>query len=289
MRIAMFQGPAAPDVVTAADEVALAATNAAKAGAQILVCSELTCTGYRETAVTEPRPGGAAPGPIAASMAAAARSASIAIAYGYVERVDAAGDRPRLHNAVAVVGPDGHVLAHYRKTHLYRPPHDAVAAPDDHRFTPGDDLVVQFPLGGLTCGVLICYDVEFPEAVRAHAVAGTDWLLVPTALARPDDHVATMLVPARAMESGLFVTYVNRTGEEPGRAGGPPIAYCGLSCTVAPDGVELVRAAAAPELLVTDLDPARLAAARERTPYLRDRRTDLYGPALDRRRDTESR
>lgn len=276
MRVALLQGPAADDVDGALTEVADGAHAAAAAGARILVCAELTCTGYRDGTGPELGPDRATPGPIARAMSAAARDAGITIAYGYAERSGASTDGPT-YNAVAVVDADGAVRAHYRKTHLYRPPADDPDAPDDTRFTPGDRLVTQFSLGELTCGILICYDVEFPEAVRAHALAGTDWLLVPTALAAPDDHVATTLVPARAIESQLFITYVNRVGREPGGRPHTWVTYCGRSCAVAPDGTELARAGAAgADLLVTDLDPALLARSRRRNRYLRDRRPELY-------------
>ena len=275
MRIAMFQGPAAPDVAGSLAEVASAASDAAAAGAAILVCSELTCTGYREDRAAERRPDGGQRGPIAQALARVAHETGVAIAYGYTEAYGS-GDGARQRNAVAVIGSGGDVLAHYRKTHLYRPPDGVAGSPDDSPFVPGTEPVVQFPFGGLTCGVLICYDVEFPEAVRAHALAGTDWLLVPTALAHPDTHVATVLVPARAIESQLFISYVNRVGEEVRHPGGDPIAYCGLSCTVAPDGADPVRADERPGVVVADLDPARLAVSRQHNPYLRDRRPELY-------------
>ncbi|WP_182358382.1 nitrilase-related carbon-nitrogen hydrolase [Tomitella gaofuii] len=290
MRVALLQGPESTDVDGALAEVAASARSAAESGAVILVCSELTCTGYRRSLSPEPRPDDDAAGPIGRTMAQAARESGIAIAYGYVEQAadggSAVGGAGRaLYNAVAVVGADGALLAHYRKTHLYRPAgddaHPSVGGnPDDAHFTPGDDPVVQFPLGGLTCGILICYDVEFPEAVRAHALAGTDWLLVPTALAYPDDHVARILVPARAVESQLFIVYVNRIGQEPGASTGAPVTYyCGHTCAVAPDITEFARAGDEAELLVVDLDPELLARSRRRNTYLRDRRTDLYGAA----------
>lgn len=292
MRVALLQGPEAVEFDAALAEVAASARAAAESGAAILVCSELTATGYRGPLRPEPRPGAGTPGRIGRTMAQAARDAGIALAYGYVEQgrggdgeAGRTGAPAPLYNAVAVLGPDGAPLAHYRKTHLYRPPVADDAGPgappdgpDDSRFTPGDEPVVQFALGGLTCGVLICYDVEFPEAVRAHALAGTDWLLVPTALAYPDDHVARILVPARAVESQLFVTYVNRIGQEPpAREGGPVTYYCGHTCAVAPDSTEFARAGDGAELLVVDLDPELLARSRRRNTYLRDRRPGLYG------------
>lgn len=278
MRVALLQGPGAADADGALAEVVAAARSAADSGAEILVCSELTCTGYRQPLSPESRDG-----PLGRAMAEAARASSIAIAYGYVESAESGlstGPGAALYNAVAVVGPGGALLAHYRKTHLY--------GPFDHRFTPGDDLVVQFELGGLTCGILICYDVEFPEAVRAHALAGTDWLLVPTALAYPDDHVARILVPARAIENQVFITYVNRIGQEQatdgddrGSSTDTVTYYCGHTCAVAPDGTEFARAGDGSELLVVDLDPELLARSRERNTYLEDRRVDLYVRAAE--------
>ncbi|MGV7591986.1 nitrilase-related carbon-nitrogen hydrolase, partial [Mycobacterium kansasii] len=76
----------------------------------------------------------------------------------------------------------------------------------------GDELPVTFPLGGLTCGLLICYDVEFPEAVRAHAEAGTDLLLIPTGLMEPFGRIAEQVVPVRAFESQLYIAYTNHCG-----------------------------------------------------------------------------
>ncbi|GAA4823554.1 nitrilase-related carbon-nitrogen hydrolase [Tomitella cavernea] len=291
MRVALLQGPESVDVDGALAEVAASARSAAESGAVILVCSELTSTGYRRPLSPEPRPDGDAAGPIGRTMSQAARESGIAIAYGYVEQGrgggTGGGEDRALYNAVAVVGADGALLAHYRKTHLYRPAEEDArpsvgGAPDDAHFTPGDDPVVQFSLGGLTCGILICYDVEFPEAVRAHALAGTDWLLVPTALVYPDDHVARILVPARAVESQLFISYVNRIGQEPGAFEGSPVTYyCGHTCAVAPDSTEFARAGDEAELLVVDLDPELLARSRRRNTYLRDRRTDLYGTSGD--------
>ena len=69
-----------------------------------------------------------------------------------------------------------------------------------------------FEIGGLKAALLICYDVEFPESVRALALAGAELVIVPTALMQPFDVVAKTIVPARAYENQLFVAYANRCG-----------------------------------------------------------------------------
>ncbi|WP_433789727.1 carbon-nitrogen hydrolase family protein [Actinoplanes sp. CA-252034] len=243
------------DFLSRLTEVAAAASGA---GASLLVTPEMSATGYhlgRARTVELAQP---ADGPLTAAVAAIAARHGLAIVYGWPER---AGDT--VHNSVHLVDADGTVTARYRKTHLY-------GEIDRSVFTAGDDLVVQAKLGGLTVGLLVCYDIEFPETVRAHTLAGTELLVVPTALVRPWEFVARTLVPARAFESQLFIAYVNWHSPSPD-------GYCGLSTVVGPDGA--ARARQSGPLLIADLDRDALTAARRVTPYLADRRPGLYGGA----------
>jgi predicted amidohydrolase len=162
-----------------------------------------------------------------------------------------------------VIDRDGARLADYRKCHLFGEIDRAV-------FVTGDRLVVQFSLDDLTVGLLTCYDVEFPEAVRAHALAGADLLVVPTGLIIPFDLVSEVLVPARAYGSQVFIAYVNRCGVE------GELTYCGSSCVAAPDGRVLVRAGSDEELLVVDVDRDVLLSSRVVNTHLQDRRPELY-------------
>jgi predicted amidohydrolase len=255
VRIALHQSNAA-----GLARISSAAREAAARGARLLVTPELSLTGYALDDPAEHAEPAAGPG--AAGVSRIARQHGVAVAYGYPER----GEDGAVHNAVRLVGPDGETLANYRKTHLYGPY-------ETKHYTPGAHLPVQAELDGVRIGLLICYDVEFPEAVRAHALAGTDVLLVPTALMRPYEAVATTLVPARAMESQLYVAYANRVGRE-GESD-----FAGLSRLAAPDGTVSARAdGRSPALLVADADPAALSASRDHNPYLADRRPELYGP-----------
>ncbi|MEU1082853.1 carbon-nitrogen hydrolase family protein [Streptomyces sp. NPDC005908] len=261
MRTALLQSSGHPGHVAenlkALDD---AAVRAAAAGADLLVTSELFLTGYAVGddlgRLAEPADGDAAD-----AVAETAARHGIAVAYGYPER--AAGDT--VYNSVQLVAPDGTRLANYRKTHLYG------CFERDH-FTPGDRPVVQAELDGLTVGLMICYDVEFPENVRAHALAGTDLLLVPTAQLHPFQFVAESVVPVRAFENQMYIAYVNRVGPE------GDFEFVGLSTLAGPDGVARGRAGRGEELLLADVDPLFLAASREDNPYLLDRRPGLYGP-----------
>jgi len=259
VRVALLQGPAeTPDPDAGLAAVADAAARAAVAGARLLVTPEMSLTGYaigadRVAALAEP-----VPGPLTDRVAAIAAEHGLAIAVGLPVRTPAG-----VANTVVVVDSDGSLLAGYAKAHLY-------GDVDRDAFVPGDVGVVQFRLDGVVVGLLVCYDVEFPEAVRAHALAGTELLVVPTGLMDPYGHVGTVLVPARAYESQVFVAYTNRTGAE------GEFVYCGASCVIAPDGTELARAGRGEELLVADVDPAVLTASRRVNTHLADRRPELY-------------
>ncbi|MER5782755.1 carbon-nitrogen hydrolase family protein [Streptomyces mobaraensis] len=259
LRIALFQGPCGVPSSTDAALGALdaAARRAAESGARLLLTNELYLTGY---ALGDLVPDRAEPadGPGAEAVAAIAARHGLAIGYGYPERDGAA-----VYNALQLMGPQGTPLAHYRKTHLF-------GAYETTYFTPGVEAVVQAELDGVRLGLLICYDVEFPEPVRAHALAGTELLLAPTALMRPYEIVPQTIVPARAWESQLYIAYVNRCGTE------GEFAFAGLSCLAAPDGTVRARAGADEDLLVAEADPALLHRSRAENTYLADRRPELY-------------
>ncbi|KPI15838.1 Nitrilase/cyanide hydratase and apolipoprotein N-acyltransferase [Actinobacteria bacterium OK074] len=235
-----------------------AAGRAAAAGAGLLVTPEMFLTGYAIgdgiARLAEPADGDGAD-----AVADIAGRHGLAIAYGYPERAADA-----VFNSAQLISADGTRLANYRKTHLFGP------FERDH-FTPGEQPVVQAELAGLRVGIMICYDVEFPENVRAHALAGTDLLLVPTAQMHPFQFVAEAVVPVRAFENQLYVAYVNRVGRE------GEFDFVGLSTLAGPDGIARVRAGLGEELLLADVDAGLLAASRAANPYLTDRRPGLYG------------
>ncbi|MFI8931854.1 carbon-nitrogen hydrolase family protein [Streptomyces sp. NPDC053474] len=258
LRTALLQSSGRPGSVAANLKVLDgAAARAAAAGARLLVTPEMFLTGY---AIGDdvPRLAEPADGEAADAVAETAVRHGVAIAYAYPER-----DGEHVYNAVQLIGADGTRLANYRKTHLFG------CFERDH-FTPGEQPVVQAELDGVRIGLMICYDVEFPENVRAHALAGTDLLLVPTAQMHPFQFVAESVVPVRAFENQMYVAYVNRVGHE------DEFEFVGLTTLAGPDGVARARAGRGDELVFADADPEFLAASREANPYLRDRRPGLY-------------
>ena len=259
MRTALLQSSGRPGAVGENLKVLdAAAGRAAAAGALLLAAPEMFLTGYAIGddigRLAEP-----ADGESADAIADIAGRHGLAVAYGYPER-----DGETVFNSAQMISAEGIRLANYRKTHLFG------CFERDH-FTPGEQPVVQAELGGLTVGLMICYDVEFPENVRAHALAGTDLLVVPTAQMHPFQFVAESMIPVRAWENQLYVAYVNRVGQE------GEFDFVGLSALAGPDGIARARAGRGEELVFADADPAFLAASREANPYLKDRRPGLYG------------
>lgn len=269
LRIALYQGPGGVPATRQDSLRSLesAAQRAAASGARLLVTPELSLTGYalgdEVASLAEP-----ADGPGAQALAKIAERYEIAVLYGYPERADdvAGGLERNVYNSARLIGGDGVPLANYRKTHLF-------GGYEQGAFQPGDQTVVQAELDGFRLGLLICYDVEFPEVVRAHALAGTELLLVPTALMRPYEFVATTLIPTRAWENQLYLAYTNRYGPE------GDFTFAGLSALAAPDGTVRARAGVGEDLIVADVDLALLAASRAENTYLTDRRPELYDHA----------
>jgi nitrilase len=261
MKLALWQTVGFPaDVAANLAALERTAQSAAAAGAALLLCPECWLCGYNI---------GDAVGTLAESsdgasaqrIAAIARQHGIAIAYGYAERDP--GSR-HIYNAVQVIGADGAVLSHYRKTHLFG--RDERAA-----YRPGSNFEAPFDFGGFKIGLLICYDVEFPECVRSLALLGADALLVPTALTDEYAAVPNFIVPARSVENQIYVAYCNHAGVENG------MRFLGGSCLTGTDGKALVAAGAEDALIIGEISRRAQGAAAQTYPYRSDRRPELYG------------
>ena len=212
---------------------------AAARGAGLIVFPECALTGYRYvTAADALADAQTVPGPATERLGAVAAELDISIAVGLVER-----DGDRLFNCAALIGPTG-LLGVYRKTHL---PFQAV----DRFVEPGDlpFAVIDTPLGRL--GMLICFDLRFPEPARVLALAGAQIILNLTNLPPPGAPQPDFMFQTRAAENRVWLISASRVGQE----GGVP--YIGRSAIVNPEGEKLAEAGAEGEdLLVADIEPA---------------------------------
>jgi 5-aminopentanamidase len=254
----------------AANRAAAAAVigEAARRGAELVVLPELCDSGYVFTGEAEARAlaAPATDSPTLREWQDLAGRYATTIAGGFCEL----GDDGLVYNSAAVVGRDG-VLAVYRKAHLW----DA----EKLVFTPGDapPPVVGLPFGRV--GLMICYDLEFPEWVRLPALAGADLIAAPVnwpampvpAGERPCDVVR---VQADACVNGVFVAVADRCRAERG------VSWVGGSVIVGPDGYPLAGPATADSqvVLVADCELARARNKQVSThnDVLADRRPPLY-------------
>jgi predicted amidohydrolase len=174
-------------------------------------------------------------------------------------------DDTRVANRSYVVDPQGGILAHYDKLHLF----DVDLAGgesyrESHHARPGARAVlVDLPFGRL--GLSICYDLRFPQLYRALAAAGAEFIAVPAAFTRQTGEAHWhVLIRARAIESGAFVLAATQGGlHENGRM------TFGHSLIVSPWGEVLAEGGEEPGVIFAAIDLAASAEARARIPALK--------------------
>ena len=181
----------------------------------------------------------------------------VAIVAGMFER---SCDQHRPYNTLLAVGADGSLLGAYRKIHLY----DAFGYKESDQLTSGDVAPVVVRVGGMSLGLMTCYDLRFPELSRALVDAGAEVLVVPAAWVRGPlkEHHWTTLLTARAVENTCYVAAAAQNGKK----------YCGLSQVIDPQGVALASVGEADGQAVAEISAERLADVRKRNPSLQNRR-----------------
>ena len=255
MRIAALQMHAiAGDAEANIERIAAAAADAAAGGARLLVVPELAVPGYGAGEAAFGRLASPATGDVATRLGAIARDNALAIVAGFAEQ-----DGTHVYNSALFTDGIG-TNAVYRKSHLYGDYERAA-------FRTAAPASVMVELGGIRLGMLICYDVEFPENVRRLALAGADLVLVPTALPKGSSgtFIANHMIQVRAFENQVFVAYINHCGAD------DHFTYAGLSRIAAPDGKLLAEAPAEGEtLLFAEIRPEYYAKSRAENTYLID-------------------
>lgn len=234
---------------------------AAAAGADLVVLPELATSGYcfqsREEAASVAV---SAADPLFDEWAEAAGDA--AVVAGFCEL----GEDGTLYNSAAFVDRDG-VRFVYRKTHLW----------DREKlvFEPGDrpPPIVETSFGQI--GIVICYDLEFPEVIRSLALRGADLIAVPTnwplvdrpAGEHPPEVIAAM---ASARTNHVFIACCDRTGQERG-----------VEWTAGTSLIDELGWVVASESVDFDLSRARSKALSPRNDALGDRRPELYREVVE--------
>lgn len=235
---------------------ALEAIAACAADTDLVVFPETHLMGFptRENiaAVAEPLDG-----PTVQAVQRAARERDVAVAIGVAE-----SDAGTYYNTTLLITPEGIALK-YRKTHLW--------ASDRGIFTPGDRYATCL-FKGVRVGLLICFDIEFPESARALGQLGAELIIVTNGNMDPYGPTHRTAIMGRAMENQAFAVMVNRVGEGDG-----DLVFAGGSAVVDPFGRLLLEAGREECLQIIELDLGQIAAARSDYRYLDDRRMVLPG------------
>jgi N-carbamoylputrescine amidase len=193
------------------------------------------------------------------------------------------------HNSAAIIDVDGKIAGIYRKMHIPDDP----AYYEKFYFTPGDLGFRAFdtPVGKI--GTLICWDQWYPEGARLTALRGASVLFYPTAIGWHPHEKAThgttqrdawqTIQRSHAIANGVYVAAVNRVGHEKPSDGGAGIEFWGSSFLCDPFGVVVAEGPIDREdVLICEVDPARIEEVRRNWPFLRDRRIDAYA-GIDQR------
>lgn len=173
----------------------------------------------------------------------------------------------KFYNVMYVYNKDGELISEYRKAHLFR-------LMDEHKYLESGDEMNRFALGELEAGGVICYDIRFPEWLRAHALDGANVIFVSAQWPTPRiDHWKTLL-QARAIENQCFIIAVNRISRKVEN-------YNGQSMVIEPWGEVLWTGAEDEELAVIDVDFGKVEEVRSRIPVYDDRRPGLYAGLVE--------
>ena len=286
-KVGLVQMAASPD---ADDNLARAVSfveQAAGQGAKVICLPELFRSQYfcqREDAARFDL-AETVPGPSTEAIGRVAQEKTVTVIAPIFER-RAAG---LYHNSAAIIDTRGNVSGIYRKMHIPDDP----AYYEKFYFTPGDLGFRAFdtPVGQI--GTLICWDQWYPEGARLTALRGANVLFYPTAIGwHPHEkelygaaqrNAWQTIQRSHAIANGVYVAAVNRTGHEEPSGGGAGIEFWGSSFLCDPFGIVTLEGSTdREEVLIGEVDLARIEDVRRNWPFLRDRRIDAYA-GIERR------
>jgi predicted amidohydrolase len=202
-----------------------------------------------------------ADGPFISSLCDAAKAARIAVCATIYETSSTPN---RVFDTAVWIDAQGDIASVYRKLHLY----DAFGFKESDKFQPGAAVAPLVQSGECRVGMMICYDLRFPEMARMLALDGANVLIAPSGWVQGDlkvEHWQTM-IKARALENGSYVIAPDQAGN----------IYVGHSMIVDPLGRTLADLGEKEGMAVLELDLRLVNETREKLPLLKNRRTDVY-------------
>jgi len=187
------------------------------------------------------------------------------------------------HNSLILIKPGEPIAGVYRKMHIPDDP----AYYEKFYFTPGDLGFKTFDTEAGRIGTLICWDQWYPEGARLTALRGAEILFYPTAIGwhpyekekygTEQREAWRTIQRSHSIANGVYVAGVNRVGHEAPVPDTPGIQFWGSTFLSDPFGVIVAEADTENEqVVIGEVDPARIEEVRRGWPFLRDRRIDAY-------------
>jgi omega-amidase len=168
-----------------------------------------------------------------------------------------------IENTLLAFDKNGEQAGTYSKLHLFK-------LMDEHLYLAAGKEKGLFSLDGHKFAGLICYDIRFPEWVRAHALHDVEAMFVVAEWPiQRLEHWRTLLI-ARAIENQCFVVACNRAGSDPNNT------FAGHSMVINPWGEVIAEGGEGEEILMAEVDLDEVKEARNRIPIFTDRRPELY-------------
>ena len=170
----------------------------------------------------------------------------------------------KVYDTALILNPSGTVSSVYRKLHLY----DALGFRESSKMSKGKTIKGPVRTKAGSVGLMICYDLRFPELSRILTLKGANLLVAPSAWVQgemKEEHWQTM-VKARAIENGSYMIAPDQVGN----------IYCGRSMAVDPFGVVLADMGKREGIEIVEVDEQRVKQVRSSLPLLRNRRADVY-------------
>ena len=169
----------------------------------------------------------------------------------------------KVFNTAYIFDRSGNNIAKYQKIHLFK-------LMEEHKYIESGPSHCVFMLEGIKCGIIICYDLRFPELARKLALEGIKLLFVPAQWpAARLDHWITLL-KARAIENQIFVAAVNRAGEH------PRSEFQGGSMVINPWGEIIAQGDYKEQIISAELDFSLIDQAKTNIDILGDRVPHKY-------------
>jgi omega-amidase len=169
----------------------------------------------------------------------------------------------QIYNQTYVFNRAGEIIAQYAKIHLFR-------LMDEHQFLTAGELLGTLQIDGIPAGMMICYDIRFPELSRVLALGGAQILFVPAQWPHPRLLHWRSLLIARAIENQMYVVACNRVGKS------GDSQFFGHSMVIDPWGEVMIEGTEQEEILHITIDLDLVQRVRKKIPIFADRRPQLY-------------